>query len=915
VAAGTVAEVTELLESARAAFAQYRIDEGAARLATTYDALRATPDPPPELPLRIRLTASWLTFDRQGLAAADRELLALRTDATAAHLPGVVAACDVQRALLLARCGDVTAALVAMRAAEENRHALGAAEQVRLLVNRGTLAYHALALDDGIADLRAAADASVGDGMAALRFSALHNLGCAEFVRGDLPAALCLLDEAASLDVAMNRGVSHLDRARVLVEAGLVRDAARALRDASAAFAESGHSREVAEIEVDLARCELLLGDATGAAARAGRVAATFRDRGEPYWADRAALIELAAGRLAAPAAEATGGRQVSERIGRAERLLAAATTRRDLATAGLARLEFAEALCDRGRAPDLAAAAPVLDAARGLSRSPYVAARLGYAHARTRLDLAAGRPRSATARLARAAQDLAGAQRRTAGLDARSALAVHAQRLADLDVGLAVQRRDPVAVLYRVERWRRAVAPLTPVRPSAHPDEALLLSRLRYAREALAQASPPRAADLRAEVRRLERATSAYRWRARTIAPGHAVEEPTYAHVRDAVTVAGQRGTAVLALVVIGGRVFAVVVPPAGRAQLLELGEAAALRLAARRVSRHADAAARGETDPRLGPLIAAAVRDSVAVLDELLRPALRLVGAVPAVVLAGELFGAIAWGLLPSRRGLPTTLAPSLLAWAALAGARESVAPRRPPVEVVLPAGGDRRLDPPADMLGGAAVTVLALQGPGVPHGPAEAAGVLAAWAAARDPAADDATCRVARVDDPPGGSSREAPCASRDDLLCALASADVVHVAAHGDHQPESPLFSSLRMADGLVFAHELEPNPPSASLVVLSACEAGRGTARPGEEALGWPSALLALGVRTVIAPLVAVRDDEACAVMTDLHRHLAAGLPADAALAAAAGPTGTPFVCFGAPWAGVDPPLQSAEAPA
>ncbi|MCO5310622.1 MAG: CHAT domain-containing protein, partial [Austwickia sp.] len=140
-------------------------------------------------------------------------------------------------------------------------------------------------------------------------------------------------------------------------------------------------------------------------------------------------------------------------------------------------------------------------------------------------------------------------------------------------------------------------------------------------------------------------------------------------------------------------------------------------------------------------------------------------------------------------------------------------------------------------------------------------------------------------------------------------------VVHVAAHGDHQPESPLFSSLRMADGLVFAHELEPNPPSASLVVLSACEAGRGTARPGEEALGWPSALLALGVRTVIAPLVAVRDDEACAVMTDLHRHLAAGLPADAALAAAAGPTGTPFVCFGAPWAGVDPPLQSAEAPA
>lgn len=126
----------------------------------------------------------------------------------------------------------------------------------------------------------------------------------------------------------------------------------------------------------------------------------------------------------------------------------------------------------------------------------------------------------------------------------------------------------------------------------------------------------------------------------------------------------------------------------------------------------------------------------------------------------------------------------------------------------------------------------------------------------------------------------------------------------MAAHGSHQSESPLFSCLSMADGAVFAHEVENRPVTAQLVVLSACEAGRGTARLGEEALGWPAALLALGVGTVIAPLVAVRDEDTLAVMTSLHASLARGLPADEALAMAAPDAllGTAFTCFGAPWA-------------
>ena len=67
------------------------------------------------------------------------------------------------------------------------------------------------------------------------------NLGCAEFVRGDLPTALRLMDQAAALDVPANRGITEVDRARVLVEAGLLHSARVALREAAKAFTDGGH--------------------------------------------------------------------------------------------------------------------------------------------------------------------------------------------------------------------------------------------------------------------------------------------------------------------------------------------------------------------------------------------------------------------------------------------------------------------------------------------------------------------------------------------------------------------------------------------------------------------------------------------------------------------------------------------------
>jgi CHAT domain-containing protein len=140
-------------------------------------------------------------------------------------------------------------------------------------------------------------------------------------------------------------------------------------------------------------------------------------------------------------------------------------------------------------------------------------------------------------------------------------------------------------------------------------------------------------------------------------------------------------------------------------------------------------------------------------------------------------------------------------------------------------------------------------------------------------------------------------------RSELVSALTSATVVHVAAHGHHQAENPLFSSIRLVDGPLFAYELDSTARAAEHVVLSACELGQATIRAGDEALGLTSVLLRLGTRSVISGVARVHDDVAAEVMTRYHAALAAGTDSAQALASACARSATPapFVCFGATW--------------
>jgi CHAT domain-containing protein len=142
----------------------------------------------------------------------------------------------------------------------------------------------------------------------------------------------------------------------------------------------------------------------------------------------------------------------------------------------------------------------------------------------------------------------------------------------------------------------------------------------------------------------------------------------------------------------------------------------------------------------------------------------------------------------------------------------------------------------------------------------------------------------------------------------VLAALDGAGVAHIIAHGGFRSDNPLFSSLRLADGGITVYDLARVATLPPVIVLSACNAGITSARPGNETMGIVAGLLGTGVRTVIASTGLVPDTVmTTTTMVGLHRLLRGGRTPAAALAevqsvAMEGPdryAAGSFVCFGA----------------
>jgi tetratricopeptide (TPR) repeat protein len=745
-----------------------------------------------------------------------------------------------QRGLFLLRAGRPVDALAEFDAAMDWFADAPVRERCRVLLNRGAVHLDRGNLRSARSDLTRCVELAGSADLGALAFKALHNLGYLEFLTGDLPLALRLIDDANRLDVDVSRGILLLDQARVLGETGLVREADNALAKASAILRRDRLAQDLAETELERARCALIAGDVAGARRFAAKARDRFRRRGNDRWRRSAELV-LLQGDLAA-------GRPGSRLVEPAQRL------QRELDQEGLhlpartAGLIAAEALLRSGHVESAASTVAALGPA---NRRAPVTARLHLRYVQARLAAAREDSRGAVRHVRAGLRELSNHQASFGSIDLQTASAIHGQHLADFGVSLALGSRRAADVFGAAERARAVSTRLPVVRPPADDEAAELLAELRQTVESLRAAMHDRAASapLLRRRRELERAITARRW---TLA-GAGAARPTarLAEIRAAVASAD---ATMVAFIEVGGGLHAVVADER-RLRLHDLGAAAGVTEQVRRARADLDVLAQ----PRLPGGLQAAVRTSfdrsVAALDAALVEPLGVSGRRLVIVSTGVL-GQLPWGALPSLHGVPVVVAPSATAWLSATDA-----PRR------------RRSH-----------GMVAFAGPDLVRAEQEVTGVGAAW---------------------PGATAHVGAEASRPTLARALSRANVVHVAAHGVHQTENPLFSSLRLVDGVFFAHELDQSARTPEHVVLSACELGLATVRPGDEALGLTSVLLRLGTASVVAGVARVEDDLAAETMIDYHRRLAGGQDSAAALAEATSALGSertaPFVCFGASW--------------
>nr|WP_017572315.1 CHAT domain-containing protein [Nocardiopsis halotolerans] len=232
------------------------------------------------------------------------------------------------------------------------------------------------------------------------------------------------------------------------------------------------------------------------------------------------------------------------------------------------------------------------------------------------------------------------------------------------------------------------------------------------------------------------------------------------------------------------------------------------------------------------------------------LLAPLLPLIGDRPLIVAGDAYLGDPPWGMLPALRGRALTLVPTAGFW--LERTASGSPAHLPPERVLLvaapePAGAGREV--------------------------AELAGLH------------------------PGARVLTAGRAPRSDVLAAFGRADLVHLAGHGRVPDRSPMLASIALGDGPLLACDLTALSRTPDVVVLSTCWSGRGFARRAGAPLGFTGALLAAGVRTVVASPVPVEDTGTGEAMLLFHRALAVGVPMPEAVAAHLGHVG--FCCYGA----------------
>jgi hypothetical protein len=747
-----------------------------------------------------------------------------------------------QRALLLKRTGRNGLALqqydMAVALLSEQASPL---DLVRALNNRSLVHLEAGHVRLARADLRRCGQIAARHGLTLHGALARVNLGCLDVLAGDLPSALRAFTAARGDYETLAPGrLPNLavERARALVAAGLFAEADREL---AAALEQATHQR-LSHTHADAlqvrAEAALLGGHPDAAAQWARQARSRFLGRDNVRRAALASLLELRA-EQAADASPDEIARRAQSLAARLRRLSLAEDARAAALVAtraliSIGQLDRAERLADRHGSP---------------GRVDRLDTRLLWRLARAELATASGRSAEASRHLASGMAALHRHRAQFGCLDLQTGAAVHGQDLARAALARALASGSPAAIYRWSEKGKAQALLVAPVRPPDNPAAAAALEELRQIRHGLREAelAGRSAGGLRARVEALQRTIREHTWST----PGNrGATEPTSA----AFTAVKEAASGIaLVMYLRDGPLLRALAVVDGSASLVTLGDFAIAAEAVLRLRADLDAQAGRALPSRLAAAVADATagdarRLSGAVLD----PILPLVGDRDLVVVPTGILVTVPWSVLPCCAGRPVTVAPSATTWLA---AKRRLAARQP--------------SPPAP--------ALLVAGPGNARGPAEVKAIAALRPRATVLFGANAT-----------------PAAT----LTALSEVGVAHLAAHGRHQSENALFSTLELTTGPLFGYDLQQVAHIASMVVLSCCDLGLTDIRPGDETLGMVTALLNAGSATVVANVARVADETAASTMIGFHRAIVAGRRPAAALAVASQhPTG--FVCFGA----------------
>ena len=754
---------------------------------------------------------------------------------------------EQQRGLLLLRAGRFDAAKecfdVALPLLAANTHR---DIEARTLLNRGVALQAIGQIAAARRDYRRCSGIARQAGLGRLAVKAEHNAGCCDFLDGDIPGALrayANAERALGAEPGLV-GVILVDRARAVLAAGLVREAQRDLDRAIELFARQRLRQDQAEAELARAHTSLAAGDDIAAVTWAHRAAARFQRRGNGTGVALAGLVSLRVQLQGDP-----------RRRGLPAAATALATKLRRAGLpddADLAMFTGVRALIARGDYPAARAMYPASP-----RRFAPVEVRLIGRLAAAELAVALGRPDLARRQVNAGLAALHAQRSRLGSLDLQVGMLSPAVELAALGTRLAWQTGSARQSYASTERARAQSQRIRSVRPVPDAGLAAVVAELRQLRAeqrqvALSGTRPSVAS--RARLTELERLVRRYDWE--TGGSGH-----RYA-VADLSTVVEQLdrgGATMISLVERGDEFGAIVISPGARrtVTMADLGSTAVLAEAAQRVRADIDILASLHLSARLERSLRQSLAANVAVIDAMVtRVESQARGQYrgPLVIVPTGAFWLLPWACLPSLRGRPVSVPPSATSWtrSRLASPEGSGVPAR---------------------------DVAVIGGPDLAAVPPEIAAIAAEYSAPRLLSGEAATVQAA---------------------LHLIDGVDTVHIAAHGEHDPDNGLFSRIWLADGPLMAYDLQHLAKAPRHVMLAACDVGRVAVHPGDDLLGLASAFLHAGTQTVVASVARVADQAALRVTTQFHHLLAGGAtPAEALGRALVAEPDAPFVCFGA----------------